>query len=76
MVRHPASGKYRRTRMFAFTLGYTRKAVRLLAWKSSAQVWSELYDKTFCHLRGAPREVVLDNLKGRLPRVLPGKAPT
>ena len=30
MVRHPASGKYRRTRMFVFTLGYSRKSVRLL----------------------------------------------
>jgi transposase len=28
MVRHPASGKYRRTRLFVFTLGYSRKCAR------------------------------------------------
>jgi transposase len=63
MVRHPASGKYRRTRMFVFTLGYSRKSVRLLVWKSSSQVWSELHEKAFRRLGGAPRVVVLDNLK-------------
>jgi transposase len=63
MVRDPASGKYRRTRMFVFTLGYSRKSVRLLVWKSSSQVWSELHEKTFRRLGGAPRVVVLDNLK-------------
>jgi len=63
MVRHPASGKYRRTRMFVFTLGYSRKSVRLLVWKSSSQIWSELHEKTFRRLGGAPRVVVLDNLK-------------
>ncbi len=40
MVRHPESGKYRRTRLFVFTLGYSRKSVRLLTWKSSAEIWA------------------------------------
>jgi hypothetical protein len=30
MVRDPQSGKYRRTRLFVMTLGYSRKSVRLL----------------------------------------------
>ena len=30
MVRHPKTGKYRRTRLFVMTLGFSRKAVRLL----------------------------------------------
>src|SRR6266404_1994440 len=30
MVRDPQTGKYRRTRLFVLTLGYSRKAVRLL----------------------------------------------
>jgi len=42
MVRHPETGKYRRTRLFVLTLGCSRKAVRLLAWHSSAQGWAEL----------------------------------
>jgi transposase len=63
MVRHPETGKYRRTRLFVFTLGYSRKCVRLLVWKSSSQVWSELHEKAFRRLGGAPRAVVLDNLK-------------
>ena len=42
MVRDPDSGKYRRTRLFVLTLGYSRKAVRLLVQRSSAQVWAQL----------------------------------
>jgi hypothetical protein len=49
--------------MFVLTLGYSRKAVRLLVWKSSSQVWSELHEKAFRRLGGAPRVIVLDNLK-------------
>jgi transposase len=30
MVRDPVSGKYKRTRLFVLTLGYSRKSVRLL----------------------------------------------
>ena len=41
MVRDPQSGKYRRTRLFVLTLGYSRKSVRLLAWRSSARIWAE-----------------------------------
>ncbi len=63
MVRHPETGKYRRTRLFALTLGWSRKAVWLLAWKSSSQVWCELHAEAFCRLGGVPRVVVLDNLK-------------
>lgn len=63
MVRDPATGKYRRTRLFVLTLGYSRKSVRLLAWKSSAQVWAELHERAFRRLGGAPRLVVLDNLR-------------
>jgi transposase len=63
MVRHPATGKYRRTRLFVFTLGYSRKSVRLLTWKSSTQTWAELHEQAFRRLGGASRVVVLDNLK-------------
>jgi transposase len=63
MVRHPVSGKYRRTRLFLLTLGYSRKSVRLLLWQSSAQVWAELHERAFRRLGGTTRVVVLDNLK-------------
>ena len=63
MVRHPETGKYRRTRLFALTLGWSRKAVWLLAWKSSARIWCELHAEAFRRLGGATRVVVLDNLK-------------
>ena len=39
MVRDPHSGKYRRTRLFVMTLGYSRKSVRLLLWRSSSRIW-------------------------------------
>ncbi len=63
MVRHPQTGKYRRTRLFVLTLGYSRKAVRLLVWQSSAQGWAELHERAFRRLGGTTRVVVLDNLK-------------
>ena len=63
MVRDPDSGKYRRTRLFVLTLGYSRKAVRLLVQRSSAQVWAELHERAFRRLGGTTRVVVLDNLK-------------
>ncbi len=63
MVRHPDTGKYRRTRLFVFTLGYSRKSVRLLTWKSSSRTWAELHERAFRRLGGAPRVIVLDNLK-------------
>ena len=63
MVRHPQTGKYRRTRLFVLTLAHSRKAVRLLVWQSSTQTWAELHERAFRRLGGTPRTVVLDNLK-------------
>lgn len=63
MVRDPQSGKYRRTRLFVMTLGYSRKAVRLLVFRSNSRTWAELHEKAFRRLGGAVRVVVLDNLK-------------
>lgn len=63
MVRDPHSGKYRRTRLFVLTLGYSRKSIRLLTWRSSVRTWAELHEKAFRRLGGCPRVVVLDNLK-------------
>ena len=37
MVRDPHTGKYRRTRLFVLTLGYSRKSVRLLVFRSTAR---------------------------------------
>ncbi len=63
MVRDPATGKYKRTRLFVLTLGYSRKAVRLLVWKSSVQVWAELHEQAFRRLGGTVKVIVLDNLR-------------
>lgn len=63
MVRDPQSGKYRRTRLFVMTLGYSRKSVRLLTFRSSSRIWAELHEKAFRRLGGSARIVVLDNLK-------------
>ena len=59
----PATGKYRRTRLFVLTLGYSRKSVRLIVFRSSSRVWAELHEQAFRRLGGAPRVVVLDNLR-------------
>jgi len=63
MVRDPQSGKYRRTRLFVMTLGFSRKSVRLLVFRSSSRVWAELHEKAFRRLGGSVRIVVLDNLR-------------
>jgi transposase len=63
MVRHPLTRKYRRTRLFIFTLGYSRKSVRLLTFESSTRRWAELHEESFRRLGGAVRVVVQDNLR-------------
>jgi transposase len=63
MVRDPHSGKYKRTRLFVLTLGYSRKSVRLLVFNSSSQIWAELHEKAFRRLGGVARVIVLDNLR-------------
>ena len=63
MVRHPDTGKYRRTRLFVMTLGYSRKSVRLLTFTSSTRRWAELHEEAFRRVGGAVRVVVLDNLR-------------
>jgi transposase len=63
MVRDPQTGKYRRTRLFVMTLGYSRKAVRWLTFRSSSRIWAELHEKAFRRLGGSTRIVVLDNLR-------------
>ena len=63
MVRDPQHGKYRRTRLFVMTLGYSRKSVRLLVFHSSSRMWAELHEKAFRRLGGSTRIVVLDNLR-------------
>jgi len=75
MVRDLKTGKYRRTRLFVLTLGYSRKSVRLLSWRSSARTWAELHEKAFRRLGGCPRVVVLDNLKEgvAVPDIYPGQ---
>jgi transposase len=62
-VREPQSTKYRRTRLFVMTLGFSRKAVRLLVLRSSARTWAELHEKAFRRFGGSVRIVVLDNLR-------------
>ena len=63
MVRDGHTGKYRRTRLFVLTLGYSRKSVRLMVFGSSSQTWAELHEKAFRRLGGVTRVAVLDNLR-------------
>ena len=45
MVRDSSTGKYSRARLFVLTLGYSRKAVRLLVFRSSSQTWANCMRK-------------------------------
>ncbi len=62
MVRDPSTGKYKRDRLFVLTLGYSHKSVRLLRWRSSAQIWAELHECAFRRLGGTVKVIVPDNL--------------
>jgi transposase len=62
-IRDPNSGKYRRSRLFVMTLGYSRKCVRLLTFQSSTRIWAELHELAFRKLGGAVKIVVPDNLR-------------
>lgn len=62
MVRPAPGAKYQRTRLFVLTLGYSRKAVRFLTFRSSSEIWAKLHERAFLRLGGAPRALVLDNL--------------
>jgi transposase len=62
-VLDPMTGKYRRTRLFALTLGYSRKAVWVLTWRSATRTWCELHEEAFRRLGGTPLTIVLDNLR-------------
>ena len=63
LVRDPETGKYRRTRLFVLTLGFSRKCVRLLSFRSSSRIWSELHEIAFRRLGGTSKVIVLDNLR-------------
>jgi transposase len=63
MVRDAQTGKYRRTRLFVLTPGFSRKCVRLLCFQSSARIWAELHEQAFRRLGGTTRVVIPDNLK-------------
>ena len=49
-------------RLFVLALGYSRKSVLLLVWRSSTQIWAELHERAFRRLGGKVRVIVLDNL--------------
>src|SRR6202049_1801039 len=61
MVRDAQTGKYRRTRLFVLTLGFSRKSVRLPGFYSSTRIWAELHEQAFRRLGGTPRFVIRDN---------------
>jgi transposase len=63
MVRDAGTGKYRRVRLFLFTLAHSRKSVRILTEKSSTKIWAQLHEQSFRRLGGATATVVLDNLR-------------
>ena len=67
MVRDPSTGKYKRARLFVLTLGYSRKCVRLLTWRSSAQIWAELHERAFRRLGGTRQSHRARQLERRRP---------
>ena len=46
-----------------FTLGFSRKCIRLLSFQSSSRIWGELHETAFRRMGGTPKVIVLDNLR-------------
>jgi len=63
LTRKPGTNLYRRPRLFVMTLKYSRRCFRKVVWKSSQALWAKLHEEAFRYFGGAPRYVVLDNLK-------------
>ena len=62
LVYDPRVERYRKTRLFVMTLGWSRQAVRLLSFESSALIWCELHERAFRRLGAVPHVIILDNL--------------
>lgn len=45
MTLDPASGRWRRPRLFVMTLRYSRRSFRRVVWKSGQQEWAELHEQ-------------------------------
>ena len=60
MVSETSTGKYRWTRLFALTVGYSRKSVRPVVRQSSRQMRAELHERALRRLGGTVPWVVLD----------------
>ncbi len=63
LVLDPETDRHKRTRLFALTLGYSRKSVWLLSWRSSSKIWVDLHERAFRSLGGTTKTLVLDNLR-------------
>jgi len=57
----PGATRYRKPRLFVMTLRYSRRSFRRVVWKSSQQVWAQLYEQAY--FGGCCRYVMLDNFK-------------
>lgn len=55
--------RWKKPRLFVMTLRYSRRSFRRVVWKSGQQEWARLHEEAFRYFGGAPRYVVLDNLK-------------
>jgi hypothetical protein len=58
-----------RTRLFVLTLGYSRKSVRLLVFRSSSGIWPELHKKAFRSMGLHPRWCWISCAKGARPDI-------
>jgi transposase len=57
------NGKLKRPYLFVMTLKYSGMSFRKVVWHTNQEVWCRLHEEAFRHFGGAPRFVVLDNLK-------------
>ena len=68
LIRDPQSGQMRKAWVFVMTLSWSRHQYAELVFDQTVETWLRLHIHAFAYFDGAPRRVVLDNLKAGIVR--------
>jgi len=63
-----AAGKLRRPWVFRIVLSYSRKAYSEVVWRQTTEAFLQCLENAFRHFGGAPKRLVIDNLKAAVAR--------
>jgi transposase len=70
LIYDPKAGKMRKGYVFVATLGYSRHQYAEIVCNQKISTWLDLHQRALAFFGGAPRRVVLDNLKAAVVKAL------